>query len=276
MEGVQLAILTDGQEWNFFLPAEQGSYSERRVYRLDIIEREASESEARFLRYLEYSAATSGNAIAAAREDIKNTSRLRQMESALPKAWAKLIEDEDELLIELVADCVADICGFKPEPDMVAEFIKSQLSQSNIKPAVINQATRQAAIPTLVPQSDRTIQTVNNDRIGYSFRGKFHPCRNGRHVMTSVFLMLSEVDNSFFQRFAGLPKHGRSRRFLAEKPQDLYPDRPVLARDHSTEITPGWWLGTNVSKKQISIIVEMACGVAGIQFGSALTINLGT
>ncbi|EQD78280.1 Type I restriction enzyme R protein N terminal domain protein, partial [mine drainage metagenome] len=41
--GVPLAILTDGQEWNFFLPGEQGDYGERRVYKLDIVERDISE-----------------------------------------------------------------------------------------------------------------------------------------------------------------------------------------------------------------------------------------
>jgi predicted type IV restriction endonuclease len=30
-DGVPMAILTDGREWNFFLPGEQGDYGERRV-----------------------------------------------------------------------------------------------------------------------------------------------------------------------------------------------------------------------------------------------------
>ena len=38
--GVPLAILTTGQEWHFYLPAELGTYQERRVYRLDLLERE--------------------------------------------------------------------------------------------------------------------------------------------------------------------------------------------------------------------------------------------
>jgi len=29
--GVPMAILTDGQEWHFFLPAKQGDYGDRRV-----------------------------------------------------------------------------------------------------------------------------------------------------------------------------------------------------------------------------------------------------
>ena len=35
-KGVPIAILTDGQDWQFFLPAEQGEYGDRRVYKLDI------------------------------------------------------------------------------------------------------------------------------------------------------------------------------------------------------------------------------------------------
>ena len=34
--GVPLAVLTDGREWSFFLPAGAGSYDERRIYKLDL------------------------------------------------------------------------------------------------------------------------------------------------------------------------------------------------------------------------------------------------
>jgi predicted type IV restriction endonuclease len=44
--GVPLAILTTGQEWQFFLPAERGDYGERRVYKLDLLVR-ASGTEQR-------------------------------------------------------------------------------------------------------------------------------------------------------------------------------------------------------------------------------------
>src|SRR3990172_9040208 len=35
--GVPLAVLTDGRQWSFYLPGEQGSYDERRVYRLFLV-----------------------------------------------------------------------------------------------------------------------------------------------------------------------------------------------------------------------------------------------
>lgn len=43
-EGVPLAVLTDGQTWNFYLPSGQGSYDDRRVYRLDFLERNPNEA----------------------------------------------------------------------------------------------------------------------------------------------------------------------------------------------------------------------------------------
>lgn len=39
------------------------------------------------------------------------------MLAALPKAWHQIIGDEDEMLLEIVADRVESLCGFKPGPD---------------------------------------------------------------------------------------------------------------------------------------------------------------
>lgn len=65
-KGVPLAILSDGQEWHFFLPAAPGEYSERRVYKLDIVEREIKESTGRFEGNLGYADVCSGAALRAA------------------------------------------------------------------------------------------------------------------------------------------------------------------------------------------------------------------
>jgi predicted type IV restriction endonuclease len=120
--GVPFAILTDGQEWNFFLSAEQGDYSERRVYKLDILEREVTEIVVRLERYLSYAQISSGAAIAAAREDDRNVSRTRQLVSMMPEAWSKLVAEEDELLLELMADKVESLSGSKPAIDNVDKF----------------------------------------------------------------------------------------------------------------------------------------------------------
>src|SRR5918997_640619 len=146
--GVPMAILTDGQEWNFFLPTEQGDYSERQLYKLDILERNPQQAESNFKRYLAYDAVRSGQAIEAARNDYRNAARKRQAQRTLPDAWTKLIESEDELLMELLSDKVEDLCGVKPDPEAVAAFLRKQpASASEATPAPSPKRTKRPARP---------------------------------------------------------------------------------------------------------------------------------
>jgi hypothetical protein len=125
--GVPLVVLTDGQQWSFFLPAGQGDYGERRVYKLDLLEREVDECCSRLVRYLKYDAIVSGAAIEAAQEDYRNVARVRLIKAALPKAWRKLVEEKDDLLIDLIADQVATLCGYKPDFETVTHFLRESI-----------------------------------------------------------------------------------------------------------------------------------------------------
>lgn len=279
--GVPLAILTDGQEWNFFLPAEQGDYGERRVYKLDIVERELSESVTRLTRYLSYAEITSGRAMASAREDYRNVSKDRQMLATMPLAWSKLVIEEDDLLLELIADQVENLCGFKPDLDTVARFLRESVS---LRPAAAPSVQpRPAPSPTAklvpsapaVPSSARPAPSNPQGAIGFSLDGHFMASRNGRDVLVNTFEALSVRDATFLDRFASRPKHGRTRRYLARTPEELYPGRPDLAREYSARLKSGWFIGTNVSKAQIERIIEMGCEVAGLRFGKDLIINVG-
>ena len=279
--GVPLAILTDGQEWNFFLPAEQGDYTERRVYKLDMVERDVSESVARLERYLSYAQVSSGAAIAAAREDYKNVSRSRQMLSTLPEAWSKLVAEEDELLLELLADKVESLCGFKPDVDTVARFLRENVSlRGNSQSAAQVPRTATPSPPGLAPAAPAKPTTGSSAAprlagVGYTFDGRFVACRNGREVLVGVFEALSKRDSTFLERFAARPKHGRTRRYLARSPEELYPGRQDLASEHFFKLQSGWYIGTNVSHAQIERIIKMACEVSKVRFGKELIVNVG-
>jgi hypothetical protein len=273
--GVPLAILTDGQEWHFFLPAEQGNYAERRVYKLDIVERDISESAARLTRYLEYAEICSGRAINAAREDYKNVSRNRQILATLPEAWSKLVEEEDDLLLELLADKTESLCGYKPDVDGVARFLREKVSVHIASPSVPPKAKPPATKPVVPDLTTIPTGPVPAARIGFSLDGRFVACKTGREVLVQVFEALSHRDATFPERFAARPKHGRTRRYLARSPEELYPGRPDLAREHYTKLKSGWYVGTNVSLAQIRRILGMACEVAGFHLGRELVLDLG-
>ncbi len=92
--------------------------------------------------------------------------------------------------------------------------------------------------------------------------------------MIKFFAELADRDASFMERFAALPKHGRSRRFVARTKEELYPGREDLAQDHSYEFRPGWWIGTNYGVQQMNGIIEKACDVAGLRFGTDVKTKL--
>ena len=68
--GVPIAILTDGREWHFFHPSGQGDYGERRVCKLDLIEKDRAESATSLNRYLNYESIRTGKAIRAIQEGL--------------------------------------------------------------------------------------------------------------------------------------------------------------------------------------------------------------
>lgn len=261
--GVPLAVLTDGKEWNFFLPGEQGDYGERRVYKLDIVERDISECVTRLNRYLHYNDVLSGKAIEAAREDYRNVSRDRQIRDTLPKALTKLIGDEDDLLLELVADQVESLCGYKPDLDIVARFLKERVRVID-QPVLLSTPE-----PPVLPRSSDCPQGF----MGFRFKGRDYRTSRAIDVLVQVFEVLSEHDPAFPARFAALPKHGHKRRYLARTKQELYPDRPDLC-DLSVKLKSEWFLGTNYGRHEIKKIISMACQVANIKYGQDLVVCL--
>ena len=266
--GIPLAILTDGQEWHFFLPAEQGNIQERRVYMLDLLERSHTESAERFQRYLDYELIKTGEALSNARKDYRNNSKKKDISSTLPLAWKKLLEENDDLLVELVAEKVESLCGYQPDPDTIGVFLTGMANQYFPTPA----------IPSPL-QSKTTHKNPNSheapppEKAGFILRGKSYKSRNARGVLIDVLMFLSDDDSNFLNRFESRPKHGKKRRYLSRDKFQLYPDRPDLCEDHSFELKPGWFIGTNYSKAGIKKILRMACEVANIQFESELQVH---
>ena len=271
--GVPMAILMDGQEWSFYLPGEQGRYDERRVYKLDLLERDITEAKSRLERYLSYSNVCSGAALNSARSDYQNVARVRIIETNLPKAWEALLKDQDSLLLELLAEKVEDLCGYKPDLDVCSQFLEMQ--NQNYKHSYKYKVAKKPPIKQTMPCTPvaGTMHTRTFDNFNFIFKGQEFPARSAREVMTKLFQLLSQEDSGFLHRFSSR-KHGKKRRYLARDKHDLYPDRPDLAEQHSVEVVTGWWLGTNYSRRNIQDIIDLALEVAAPQIRNATKANV--
>ena len=290
-QGVPLAVLTDGREWSFFLPAGAGSYDERRVYKLNLTEHDVATSVRRLERYLRYEAICSEEAFIAAQEDYRDIAREREIHEALPRAWAKLVAEGNETLLDVVAECVEDLCGYKPVPDTVARYLRTTVQPGwgplpppartpdspTPRTAPKDQGPpKEPPVTPLQPRKSPPEKAPNSKPadVGFFLFGKFYPCWTGREILVNVFEALAEYDSTFLKKFEN-ERHGNKRKWLAQDPNRLHPDNPRRARhgSYSHRLKSGYWLLLQVDHKQRNRIIEQACKVAGISYGTDLRIN---
>ena len=268
-EGVPMAVLTDGQEWNFYLPAERGHYDERRVYKLDLLERKLDESGRIFRRYLTYDDVCSGKAMETAKTDYKDVARQRDIKRTLPDAWAALSKEKDGKLIDLVAEKTESMCGFRPDKKILEDFLISKEGRRegpSPGPKSPGHGTRE---PMSKPKGSPPGTKTSTD---YIIRGQTFTARNAMEVVVEIFTHLADIYPDFLERYDALPKHGRTRRYLARSPDRLNPRRPDLVRDYSREIVSDWWIDTNVSNNTKRKMLELACECVGLKLGEDVII----
>jgi len=261
--GVPFVLLTDGQTWSFYLPAEQGSYEDRRVYKLDLYERQTAEAASTLERYLARGRVESGEALETARQEYRNLNRRAQARNAIPEAWNELVTKGDELLVDLLANAVESKTGVRPEDNDVAEFL-AKLG----KPIVVDKSPKDDVSPQRVEH-----ESGSSRRGTLLLRGKKYSYNNAKDAMVIVLRELSKTNSSFLERCAQHPDaQGRKRRYIARTPEELYPDRPDL-RDCRESLPGGWLVATNINNVLKKTIIRLATDVAGLRFGNDVIVE---
>lgn len=268
--GVPFVTLTDGRTWSFYLPGEQGSYEDRRVYKLDLYERSSAEAAEILRRYLECSRVQSGEALETARKEYRSRNRRSQAKAAIPEAWRELVEKGDEDLVDLVAGAVESKIGVRPDNDEVAEFLAGLG-----KPIIVETARRETPQSTKV-DARPTASTPNGEstrRGKLIVLGKSHNYQNAKDAMVIVLRELAKGNPTFLERCSQHPDaQGRKRRYIARTPEELYPDREDL-REMRETLPDGWFVATNLNNVLKKTIIRLAAEVAGLSFGKDVVVE---
>lgn len=109
---------------------------------------------------------------------------------------------------------------------------------------------------------------------GFILKGKKHPNHSARGVLIDVMEEFGEQNPDFIQEFIAR-KHGKRRKFVAKEREELYTNRPDLAESYSHQLSNGFWVGTNYGKREIRKILQLACEVAGYEWGTDFEVYLG-
>jgi len=269
--GVPFIVLTDGKTWSFYLPAEQGSYEERRVYKLDLLERSPVEATETLNRYLARDRVVAGEALGTARQGYRSRYGRSQARAAIPEVWKELVGKGNEELVELLAGNVELKTGIRPDTDEVAEFLAGLGNPVIIETSRSNASEQSSrATERRVPQH-AIGETSRSGRL--ILRGAAYPYANAKEAMVIVLRELAKADSSFLERCSQHPDaQGHKRRYIARTPEELYPDREDL-REMREALPGGWLVATNLNNVIKKTIIKLAAEVAGLKFGNDVIVE---
>ena len=262
-QGVPLLVLTDGNVWALYLSMAEGVPSERRFFMTQLEQADVSECAESFGSLLRKDRVVSGAARREAErrhESVRARTRARE---GIDSAWQELLAGPDEMLRDLLTEKVEMDSGIKPDLKDVESFLRNKTSSLSPLP---EPDRPEPAVG--FPGNGRQAQSGGKIR-GFVLRGQRVECPNAIITLTHVIQRLDSGSPRFMEGLAEATK-GKTRRLVARNRSDLF-DQSHLEK-HSVDLGNGWWMGTNLSSDAIRRRILTACRVAGIRFGSQLTL----
>lgn len=245
-EGVDLAVLTNGVLWWLYLPLLQGSWEQRKFFTIDISKREAAIAADDFKKFLDRGAVADGSAVQQARLLHESHTKERQTKATLPRAWQQLLNEPDELLTELLADRVESLCGHKPVPDQIAEFLAGFASGEFVKVPRPVQPT--PLPPGPIPQPHGyTYQRPN----GFRFLGVSHSASTWKSILVGLCSEIATRHPNTFTKLLDLK--GRKRNYFARDYRNMTSPEPIPATSIFVETN----LSANDAAKRCDQILQM-------------------
>lgn len=213
-EGIPLCALTTGTEWWLYLSLEETSAPRDRFFaKLDLGEDAVEELEDRLQSCLSYEAVIDGSARERAKRMLEDRRNEERILAEIPKAWRRLLETPDDLLIELVQEEVQRELDLMPNEQQVTEFLRDSQSRSTTTPPPLSEPPAAPTVPKR-PARDTQKQSPTGKRLtGYVLWG----VRHSEHKWAGLWLGVAEAVHERhphdFDR--ALQLRGRNRQYIA-------------------------------------------------------------
>ncbi len=114
-------------------------------------------------------------------------------------------------------------------------------------------------------------QTRKRGNISVSVADRITNVPNLKMAYITILTQLVKKRPSLFQSL--LREGSDRRRWIALKPEALFPLSPHLARQHAHQIAPNWFVDTNLSRQQIETRLQKAAALAGLCWGETVRID---
>jgi len=248
-EGIKLAILTNGISWWFYLPLHEGSWEQRKFYTIDIYDQDSEHITEKFEEFLLKENVISNRAVETAEHLVKSREKQKLIEITMPKAWEKIVTEPDELFVELLAETVEKLCGYKPANEMVEEFLlkippASTQQTSNGRPS--HEGLLAGGNSYSTPES-----YTGKSVVAFTFMGTRYPVRSWREMLIKMTELILSNHREQFDRVLNLK--GRKRPYFSRDPNELRKPKRIDDTDIYVETDRSTKGIVRLSKKIIAL-----------------------
>lgn len=254
--GVNLSILTNGILWWFYLPLQEGSWEQRKFYTIDIYSQEFERIADVFGDFLAKDKVLNGEALKNAKRIFSDRQKDDVINRNIPEAWKRLQMEGDEILIELLAEKTENICGYKPENKLVAEFLYSFANQGQsfftpIKPKKRSKSGSAKLIFNDDPSSNLNLHSLDDNFtykkiIGFVFLSQNVSVTSWRQLLLKFIDKIWITQNLDFDIITNVS--GKKRPYFTKNENEL--------RNPSKIVNSEYFVETNLSANNVVQIIK--------------------
>jgi len=122
-QGIRLAVLTNGGEWWFYLPLEEGPWAERRFLTVDLVNQGTDEVNLRLTQFLQKEFVFGGLAYKDAKQRYDQSKEIKRIERELPAAIQQLFSEPSSQVIEFFQNQTQGTIGALPPAELVKDAL---------------------------------------------------------------------------------------------------------------------------------------------------------
>ena len=224
-EGVEIAILTNGSTWWFYLPIRPVSWERRKVANVELGRQDSTEIAQKLVDLL-----SKGNI--GSERAIKNAER-HQIVETLPKIWNQLIAETDSSIVNLLVERMKGLCVRKPDRNEVEQFLSSHSQQIQIVPPPTAPEPVPTPEPTTVPEPAPGPNPLDLSELttckAFTFRGIRYEVSFWRDTLVKLCEIINTAHSDRFEEVLNL--RGTTRSYFSRNPSDLHGPRLIDGTD---------------------------------------------
>ncbi len=242
-ERVEIALLTNGAVWWYYLPIRDASWERRRVATVEFNQQDSGEIAQTLVDLLSKENVRSGKAIRSAER--------HQIVETLPKIWNQLIAETDSSIVNLLIERMKGLCVRKPDRNEVEQFLTGHFEQIQITLHPTTPEPILAPVPTKVPEPAPGPNPLDLSELttckAFTFRGiRYEVSSSWKGMLVKLCEIISTTHSDQFEEVLNI--RGPQRRYFSRSPSDLHRPRPIGGTDIYVDTSSKTRIGRIIKK----------------------------